>query len=205
MVTLREVFEELAGGGHPDPAAVLRAHGFDLPDAELRHALVTYAHSAPLEVAGHLRPYVVANSPVSWEETPQPASLADGLELLATAPPPGAESGDPTTDLDGMPGIPAAAGGAMTAAGTKVAADRPDVGTDPAADRLDFGGGADAGVESTGGSAPLDRTGDPWEPVDVELFGIDAVGGEPFDAEPAPEPPGDEDEGDADGIDLIGP
>src|SRR5690606_4466074 len=55
VVTLREVFEELAGAGHPDPAAVLREHGFDLPEAELRYALVTYAHSAPVDVAGHLQ------------------------------------------------------------------------------------------------------------------------------------------------------
>src|SRR5690606_16392821 len=81
VATLREVFEELAGGGHPDPAAVLREHGFDLPDAELRYALVSYAHSAPVDVAGHLQPYVMANSPVSWEDTPEAATLADGLGL----------------------------------------------------------------------------------------------------------------------------
>lgn len=226
MVTLREVFEELAGGGHPDPAAVLRAHGFDLPDAELRYALVTYAHSAPVDVAGHLQPYVVANSPVSWEDTPETASLADGLELLATAPPPGAGSEDPTADLDGVPGGTAAVG-AVTAAGTETAADRLDVGSEVTADRLDFGGGADAPVGPAAGPDPGDAEplsagdrpapaggvadagadigDDPWDAVDADLFGLDAVGGEPFDGEPAPGLPGDDDAGDAGGTDLFGP
>jgi hypothetical protein len=234
VVTLREVFEELAGAGHPDPAAVLREHGFDLPEAELRYALVTYAHSAPVDVAGHLQPYVVANSPVSWEDTPQTVTLADGLALLATAPPPGAGSADPTADLDDVPGITLGVGG-VTSAATE-AADRLDAGTEAPAGRLDFGGGADApvgpaagpdadrveasaadgrpapaggvadaGVDATGGSPPLDGTDGPWDPVGPDLFGVDAVDDGPFDGDPPSERPAAAGGDDTDGTDLIGP
>lgn len=223
-MTLREVFEELAGGGHPDPAAVLREHGFDLPDAELRYALVSYAHSAPVDVAGHLQPYVMANSPVSWEDTPEVATLADGLGLLTTAPPPDAVPEDPIADLDGVPGIGAVAGGALTPAGAEATADRLDFGTGadapagagPAADAGELqaaedwpdpaGGLVDAGVDpaGTGGPHPPGGTDVPWDLADTDLFGPDAVGGEPFEGDPAPERPGDEDDGDTD-TDLIGP
>src|SRR5690606_37781580 len=82
-------------------------------------------------------------------------------------------------DLDGMPGITAAAGGALTAAGTEAAADGLDAGT--AADRLDFGGGADAPAGPAAGpdldrAEPGDRTDDPREPADADLVEIRPAG-----------------------------
>jgi hypothetical protein len=76
---LREVFAELAGTGSTgDPGGLLR----DLPDELVAEAVVSYAETAPVEIAEHLASFVSAHSAVGSEE-PAPEGW---LDLLATAP-----------------------------------------------------------------------------------------------------------------------
>jgi hypothetical protein len=76
---LREVFAELTGAGSTgDPGGLLR----DLPDELVAEAVVSYAETAPLEIAEHLAPFVSAHSAVG-SEWPAPEGW---LDLLATAP-----------------------------------------------------------------------------------------------------------------------
>ena len=89
---LRDVFTELAGDDDArgsDPGEVLRASGHgDLPDGLVAEAVVSYADTAPIEVAEHLAPFVMANSPVPLAHAD--ADTADiesvgWLETLSTA------------------------------------------------------------------------------------------------------------------------
>jgi hypothetical protein len=88
--SLRDIFASMSHGS-ADPAAALAEAGHgDLPSHLVTEAIVNYADSAPVEVAEHLTPFVVANSAV-----PAPVShaypvtdLHDGLSLLASAPDP---------------------------------------------------------------------------------------------------------------------
>jgi hypothetical protein len=89
---LRDVFTDLTGdpaarAGH-DPAAVLAANGHpDLPDTLVAEAIVSYADTAPYEVAEHLAPYVMANSAVPAADPTAPdTDPATWLDQLATAP-----------------------------------------------------------------------------------------------------------------------
>jgi hypothetical protein len=83
---LRDVFADLAGD-HGDAMApdVLAAHGHpDLPDGLVAEAVVNYADTAPIEVAQHLAPYVMAHSPVpqpDGDDEPPP-----WLHALTSAP-----------------------------------------------------------------------------------------------------------------------
>lgn len=111
---LRVVFDELATGGAEsgsDPAEVLRASGHaDLPDGLVAEAVVSYADTAPIGVAEHLAPYVMAHSPVpvlppDSDATSADASGANGddgglswYEALATTPAP--SDADPANGLD---------------------------------------------------------------------------------------------------------
>jgi hypothetical protein len=86
--SLREVFAALTGGS-ADPAAALAASGHgDLPDDLVAHAIVNYADTAPVEVAEHLSPFVVAHSGVPQGEDAAAHHLdtGDGLALLGGAP-----------------------------------------------------------------------------------------------------------------------
>jgi hypothetical protein len=75
------VFAELAGTGSTgDPGGLLR----DLPDDLVAEAVVSYAETAPVEIAEHLAPFVSAHSAVG-SESPSPEGW---LDLLATAPVP---------------------------------------------------------------------------------------------------------------------
>jgi hypothetical protein len=112
---LRDVFAELSAAGRPapggvDPARVLAEHGHGgLPEGLLAEAIVSYADTAPVEVAEHLAPFVVAHSPVpvgpgdvadlgsSADDAP---SVLHGLALLADAPHPFPDDVDPAA-LDG--------------------------------------------------------------------------------------------------------
>jgi hypothetical protein len=96
--SLRELFASLSGGseavGH-DPSSVLASGGHgDLPDHLVAEAIGNYADTAPVEVAEHLSPYVMAHSavpglePDGWHPTDS-GDGADGLALLASAPDPG--------------------------------------------------------------------------------------------------------------------
>jgi hypothetical protein len=87
-MTLREVFDELAGGGDADPAGALADRGYgELPEPLLSEAIVSYADTAPVEVAEHLSPFVMVHSAVPVDRDGDVAA-GDGLELLATAPEP---------------------------------------------------------------------------------------------------------------------
>lgn len=90
--SLRELFAELSRPGGGDPADVLRAAGYgDVPESLVAEAVVSYAGTAPLEVAEHLAPFAVAHGPVpTVDPAPAPAGGYGGLSLLASAPPPGA-------------------------------------------------------------------------------------------------------------------
>jgi hypothetical protein len=88
---LRDVFSELAATDRAatQADAVLEAHGHaDLPDGLVAEAVVSYADTAPVEVAEHLAPYVMAHSAVY-----PAADLAAGqpggwLDVLVAAPEP---------------------------------------------------------------------------------------------------------------------
>jgi hypothetical protein len=112
---LRDVFAELSAAGRPapggaDPARVLAEHGHGaLPEGLLAEAIVSYADTAPVEVAEHLAPFVVAHSPVpvgpgEVADLGSPAddapSVLHGLALLADAPHPFPDDVDPAA-LDG--------------------------------------------------------------------------------------------------------
>jgi hypothetical protein len=88
FMSLREVFDELAGGGDADPAEALADRGYgELPDPLLSEAIVSYADTAPVEVAEHLAPFVMVHSAVPVDRVDE-VPAGDGLALLATAPEP---------------------------------------------------------------------------------------------------------------------
>jgi hypothetical protein len=97
--SLRELFAELSRPGAADPAELLRAAGFgDVPGSLVAEAIVSYAGTAPLEVAEHLAPFAVAHGPLP---TPDPAfdtAPPDGLTLLASAPVDDLPDDDPPVD-----------------------------------------------------------------------------------------------------------
>jgi hypothetical protein len=90
---LRDVFADLVSDDDvrrahaADPDGFLQAHGHaELPGSLLSEAIVNYADTAPAEVAEHLAPFVMANSPVPVDDPAGDMDPADGLNLLATAP-----------------------------------------------------------------------------------------------------------------------
>jgi hypothetical protein len=88
---LKDVFTDLVG----DPSAgadALAAAGYDLPADLVAEAVVSFAGTAPAEVAEHLAPFVTANSGVPTDD----AGTDDWFDLLATAP----ESTAPDLDMD---------------------------------------------------------------------------------------------------------
>ncbi|ROO51557.1 hypothetical protein EDC02_6437 [Micromonospora sp. Llam0] len=96
--SLHEIFAGLPGdaAAHSDVAAVLDAHGYaDLPPELLAQAVVSFADTAPAEVAEHLAPFVTAHSQIGGDGT-VPDDLASPLDLLATAPVPAFD--DPMPD-----------------------------------------------------------------------------------------------------------
>lgn len=93
---LRELLADLVGAAdtHADgPTAYLAAHGHDLPPDLVAEAVVSFADTAPPEVAEHLAPFVTAHTTGVEPES-------DWFDLLTTTPP----ADDPTTpwsaDLD---------------------------------------------------------------------------------------------------------
>lgn len=89
-LSLRELFASMShGGGDPTAALAQAGHG-DLPGHLVTEAIINYADSAPVEVAEHLSPYVVANSAVPAPDGhPYPVTeLHDGFSLLGSAPAP---------------------------------------------------------------------------------------------------------------------
>jgi hypothetical protein len=96
---LRDVLTDLVGDGDAaGPADVLAAGGHaGLPVELVAEAVGSFADTSPIEVAEHLSPYVMANSPVPLPDAPA-VDLADWLEAVTTAPPPA--DVDPTARLD---------------------------------------------------------------------------------------------------------
>jgi hypothetical protein len=103
---LREVFTDLTGDEEArrahaaDPDSFLAAHGHpDLPSDLVAEAVVSYADTAPPEVAEHLAPYVLEHSSVPREQMgAEPAEPESWFELIASAP--GAEEIGAAPDLD---------------------------------------------------------------------------------------------------------
>jgi hypothetical protein len=96
---LRDVFSDLVGTDtdHAGPAEVLRAGGHpDLPDTLVAEAVGSYADTAPIEVAEHLSPYVMAHSPVPQVDAPE-VDPAAWFDAVATAP-----AADLGPDLGGL-------------------------------------------------------------------------------------------------------
>jgi hypothetical protein len=190
---LRDVLGEQADRLAEDRQATLDEAGHpDLPDALVAEAVVSYADTAPYQVAEHLAPFVTAHGAVRLQESPGgEADLSHGLHLLATAPETGpadaeqsAEHSTGNLDADLFDGGLAAdldagpdAGGLSSEAhGTAVDSHG---GADSAA--TDFGSGAQgelsafvepAGTpEPAGGGAsdlPIDEPGTARFPGDVE-------------------------------------
>ena len=99
---LRDVFADLTGNGAAagDPEAQLRDQGHPgLPDHLVAEAVVSYAETAPAEVAEHLAPYVTAHSAVGAGETTGDEPPAGWLDLLGTAPA-GPGLADEPADID---------------------------------------------------------------------------------------------------------
>lgn len=146
---LRDVFADLVGapGTTGDPAALLREHGHPgLPDDLVAEAVVSYADTAPVEVAEHLAPYVTAHSVVGADPEAGDEPAAGWLDLLGTAPD---VAGDDAADLDGL----APERGGFDAA--------TDLDPDPG---LEFGAGAGSGfVTEPGADEHDDEAG--WAPV----------------------------------------
>jgi hypothetical protein len=166
---LRDVFSDLvgtdsAGTDHAGPAEVLRASGHpDLPDTLVAEAVGSYADTAPIEVAEHLSPYVMAHSPVPQVDAPE-ADPAGWFDAVATAP--AADLGaDPLGGLDDLADVAHVAGPADAPAAA-----------DPGHD-LAFGHGSASGADPAGG---LDPTGtyehDTVDPDHAGDPGLDAAG-----------------------------
>lgn len=186
---LREVFEALAGspdaaGATGDPAQVLAGTGHgDLPDELVAEAIVSYADTAPVEVAAHLAPFVTAHSAVPLD--PAAADPVSGLDLLATAPAaplldeplPGDQ---PRLTDEPLPGDQPWRGDEAPPAGSP--RHDPDTGQDP-----DFGTGDRSAAGAPEPTGLDETTGDP--------FGLDFGAGDPVDLPVAgypeePEPAG---------------
>ncbi|MFY1696310.1 MULTISPECIES: hypothetical protein [unclassified Solwaraspora] len=105
--SLHEIFAGLSGDAAAldEAAAVLDANGYaDLPAELLAQAVVSYAETAPVEVAEHLAPFVMAHSQVVGEGA-VPDDLAAPLDLLASAPAAPVDA----AELDDLPEIDALA------------------------------------------------------------------------------------------------
>jgi hypothetical protein len=180
------VFNELVGDESArralvaDRDAVLRDNGHgDLPGGLVAEAVVSYADTAPVEVAEHLAPFVTAHSVVPADGLaavdPDPAT---GLDLLATAPAATADlAGEPDDrwpdDLDSAQ--PGPDPGYAADGGDIDALDSAEAGADPvyAGDGLDLAFGAGGGTADDGG-----RIGDAV-PVEPDARGDGTVPDEP--------------------------
>lgn len=120
---LRELLADLVGDAEArhtygsDPAGYLAAHGHpDLPESLVAEAVVSYADTAPVEVAQALAPFVTTHGPVPGGEQP-----GEWFDLLTSA-----EVGDDPFDE------------------SLAAPERAEDWADPA--ELDFGAGSGADV-----------------------------------------------------------
>jgi hypothetical protein len=127
---LRDVFTELVGvpGSTGDPAARLSDQGHDALSEDLvAEAVVSYADTAPVEVAEHLAPYVAAHSVIGAE--PGDGPPAGWHDLLSTAPDVGADESAEVADHEPADvDVPAVDFGAGADVGT-IDIELPDVGS----------------------------------------------------------------------------
>jgi hypothetical protein len=156
---LREVLggqaDRLAEDRH---AALAEAGHPDLPDALVAEAVVSFADTAPHQVAEHLAPFVTAHSAVRLgEPAGADADLSHGLHLLATAPTAPSDADDADA-ADADPDDLDAAG--STGAGPT---------RDPL-DDLDFGGGA-AADEDRPLDEPSTSAAEPYLPAGEDVDG----------------------------------
>jgi hypothetical protein len=169
---LRDVFTEITGDDAArtaDPTELLRSSGHgDLSHELVAEAVTSYADTAPVEVAEHLSPYVMANSAVPGVGTEvDPSSW---LEVLASAPAAVLEWLDPTSaGLDEAPTEP-------------TPAPAPPDGDDADVDDLDgfdlaFGRGGATGDESFGEALPVNGSAvsPPDAPGDVSGVDLDEL------------------------------
>jgi len=82
---LKDIFADLVGDASARPDAFSGA-GHDLPPDLVAEAVVSFAGTAPAEVAEHLAPFVTANSGVPVEADEGLGEAPDWAELFATAP-----------------------------------------------------------------------------------------------------------------------
>jgi hypothetical protein len=85
--SLHEIITGLTGhaGVSGDLAAVLHAGGYpDLPQDLLAEAVVSFAHTAPAEIAEHLAPFVMAHGPIAQGDT-SAGDIGRLPDLLAAA------------------------------------------------------------------------------------------------------------------------
>jgi hypothetical protein len=185
---LHDIFSELARdpaaqrGEGAEPGDALRAGGHgELPDALVAEAIVSYAGTAPAEVAEHLAPFVTGHGPVPYED-PAGLDVTHGLDLLATAPvaepaPEDAASEDAASE---DPFDLAFGEGTGAAEPVEAVAFDPATGTE----------GAVVGVET--GSYPGAPDPEP-EPDQADLFPGPPGSGEPAESgEPGEEPAGED-------------
>jgi hypothetical protein len=143
---LHELLTDLVGDAGPaqgDPQEYLSANGHpDLPPELVAEAVVSYADTAPVEVAEQLAPYVTAHSAVPAGEE----QSADWFDLLTTAP---------TGELEADPGLD-------DLSSSDSEGPDPDTDADPGPE-FDFGTGSadllDEPLESTAPVEPATSTG----------------------------------------------
>jgi hypothetical protein len=153
---LKDVFADLVG----DPSAgaeALAAAGHDLPADLVAEAVVSFAGTAPAEVAEHLAPFVTANSGVPTDD----AGTDSWFDLLATVPDPDAgEDFDDGGVFDAAPADHAGIGELEFGTGADGDSDL-DASADDDFDADDF----DEGTVD----APDDSTDEPGDEPDADL------------------------------------
>lgn len=155
--SLHEIIAGLTGdAGTPgDLAAVLHAGGHpDLPEDLLAEAVVSFADTAPAEVAEHLAPFVMAHGPIVEGDTV--AGELDRLpDLLATVP---------AAEIDDDSALAAPEIDSLVETGDADAAQPLDDDDDGDGD----GDEGDEGDEGEGDDVPADSG---WAPLDM-AFGL---------------------------------
>jgi hypothetical protein len=180
MASLREVFELVREqGAHGDPAGLLRDSGHaDLPEALLSLAIVNFADTLPADSAEHLAGFVVPHSGVPREDADHAdPSVADGLDLLATAP----SALGPEADLDGALTAPDEAGRGEPGDPPVGHPLEASFGAEPDPAGLDFGTG-DQDVTAGSWERP-EPAGDLEPEVPVEVGALAPDGPDDLDAE----------------------
>lgn len=159
---LRDLLADLVGDAAArqaygaDPAGYLAAHGHpDLPEPLVTEAVVSYADTAPVEVAQALAPFVAAHGPVPGED-----ARADWFDLLTATEPTGENPFDESLTAE------------------------PPAGDWPDPADLDFGAGAapveDAEAEPVAEAAPAEEPApEPEWPADPLLAPEPAIDGLP--------------------------